>query len=202
MKKILLLFPGIVMVIALNAQQTFTISAVGVTFNPSSVTVNQGDIVRFNVGASHPVLQVSQSTWNSGGTTPLSGGFSFPSGTGDYTAGVPGTYYYVCTDHVSLEMKGTIVVNAITGLDDIQKNNGKKIFPNPATDFIIYQTGRNSLIHEIRILDITGKALIILQEPGFLNDQVRIDIGNLNNGIYFILVKSEDGIVSGKFLKS
>jgi plastocyanin len=203
MKKLMLFILSIVMVSVLNAQTVFNINESGFTFVPSDVTVNQGDIVRFNGTSFHPVREVSQATWNANGRTQLAGGFSFPSGTGDYTAGTPGTHYYVCTAHVvSFGMKGTITVNAITGLNDIQDNNGGKVFPNPATDFIIYQTGRNSSINEIRILDMYGKAVIILQEPVFSNEQVRIDIENLNKGIYFILVKSDDGTVSKKFLKS
>ncbi len=99
-------------------------------------------------------------------------------------------------------MKGTIVVNAITGLNDIKQENEGKVFPNPARDFITYQTVNSSTVHEIRILDITGKAIKVLQNPDISNDQVTIDIGNLNKGIYFLLVKSENGIVSKKFLKT
>ena len=203
MKKILLLFPGFIMLMSLNAQQTFIINqGIGDTFNPADVTVNQGDIVHFNLAPPHTVAQVSLATWNANDNTPLPGGFSFPSGSGDYTATTPGTIYYVCTVHASLGMKGTIVVNAITGINDIKKNAGGKVFPNPATEFITYQTKGTSIVHEVRILDFTGKTIEILQNPSVSDDQVKIDIGNLNRGIYFIIVRSEDGIESGKFLKS
>lgn len=94
------------------------------------------------------------------------------------------------------------MVNAITGINDIQKNSGGKVFPDPATDIITYQTKRNSSVSEIRIIDITGKAVIILQKPAISDDQVKIHIDKLNKGIYFILVRSENEIESGKFLKS
>jgi plastocyanin len=192
------------MVINLEAQQTFIINkGVGFTFDPAILNVNQGDIVHFNLSFPHAILQVSQATWNANDITPLPGGFSFPSGSGDYTTTTPGTIYYVCSTHVQLEgMKGTIVVNAITGINDIQKDTGRKPFPNPATDFINYPANGTSSVQEIRILDITGKPVQILQNPVISDDRVKIDVGSLKKGIYFILVKSADGIESGKFLKS
>lgn len=203
MKKLLFLFLSVLMLPELNAQQTFIINqGVGDTFDPSNIIVNQGDIVHFNLSAPHQIGQVTQTTWDANGSTLLPGGFSFPSGSGDYTTTTPGTIYYVCTVHASLGMKGTIVVNAITGVNDIQKNSGGKVFPNPATVFITYRTKETSNIHEVRILDFTGKTIKILQNPSVTDDQVKIEIGNLNRGLYFIIVRSDDGIESVKFLKS
>jgi plastocyanin len=203
MKNLIVFFLSIIIVNGLNAQTTYTIIGVGDSFSPATVTVNQNDIVRFNLNSTHDVEEVSKATWDVNGTTVLSGGFSFPSGSGDYTASTPGTHYYVCVNHVASHgMKGTIIVNAITAVNETQVENGVNVYPNPAGDFIIYKAGSNSTVHEIRILDLTGKMLLILNEPGFSENQIRIDIANLNKGIYFIMVKSEKGIVSKKFLKA
>lgn len=203
MKKLFVTLLVMYTVVTLNAQQTTVITNSGFAFSPDAVTVNQGDIVRFTLSASHPVLEVSQSTWNADGTTALPGGFSFPSGVGDYTATTPGVHYFVCTNHVaSNNMKGTITVNMVTGINDIQVENTGKIYPNPARDFIIYQTSRKSPVQEIRILDMTSRLVEILQKPFVLDDQVRIDVSSLSRGIYFIIVKSENGIISKKFIKS
>lgn len=204
MKKILLLFLSFLILINLSAQTTFTVNkGVGNSFNPAQVIVNPGDIVHFNLTAPHAILQVSLATWNANDVTPLPGGFSFPSGSGDYTATTPGIIYYVCTQHVATDgMKGTIVVNAITAINDIQNNSGGMVFPNPATNYITYQFKGKSSVNEIRIIDFTGKTVKIFQKPDVSEYQIKIDIGNLDRGIYFIIVKSEDGIESGKFLKS
>jgi plastocyanin len=190
--------------INLSAQTTFTVNkGVGNAFNPAQVIVNPGDIVHFNLTSPHDVTQVSLATWNANGTTPLAGGFVFATGSGDYTATTPGIIYYVCTQHVATDgMKGTIVVNAITAINDIQNNSGGMVFPNPATNYITYQSKVKSAVDEIRIIDFTGKTVKILQRPDVSDSQIRIDIGNLDRGIYFIIVKSENGIESGKFLKS
>lgn len=164
MKKTVFLVIGVFLGINLYSQQTFIINkGVGFTFDPATVTVNQGDIIHFNLSSPHAILQVSLDTWNANDITPLPGGFSFLSGSGDYTASTPGTIYYVCSTHVQLYgMKGTIVVNAITGINDIQKDASGKLFPNPATELLTYQSKGNTDIKEIRILDITGKAVKIL----------------------------------------
>jgi len=205
MKKILLQFLFLTILANLNAQQTFTVNmgSDGFSFDPAQLTVNQGDIVHFNLPAPHNVTQVSQTTWNANQTTPLPGGFLFPNGSGDYTANTPGTIYYVCTIHVASDgMKGTITVNVVTGINDIHYSGAGKLYPNPATDYITYQIKGTSVVHEIKIVDITGKTVKILQKPEVSDYQVIIDIANLNKGIYFILVKSDDGIESGKFLKA
>lgn len=204
MKKILLFFLSILSLTNLNAQTTFTVNkGVVNSFDPAEVIVNPGDIVHFNLTAPHTILQVSLATWNANGFTPLPGGFSFPLGSGDYTTISPGIIYYVCTQHVVLDgMKGTIVVNAITAINDIQNNSRGIVFPNPATNYITYQSKMTSAVNEIRIIDFTGKTVKILRKPDVSDYQIKIDIGNLDKGIYFIIVKSEDGTESGRFLKS
>jgi len=203
MKKIALFLLGFIVINSLYAQLTFTINkGVGDTFDPATLTVNQGDIVHFNLSAPHQVLQVSLDTWNANGTTALAGGFSFPTGSGDFTASTPGIIYYVCTVHVDLGMKGKITVNAITGINDITRNSRIKIYPNPANNFITYEMESISPVHTIKIINISGSEVKIIEKPEFSGKQIRIDIGNLNKGMYFIQVKSDDGIVSRKFMKS
>jgi len=192
----------ILMIISLQAQEVITIYSAGNSFNPADVTVNQGSIVRFDVGAGHPVLQVSEATWNANGTTPLPEGFSFSDGTGDYQANIPGTIYYVCTFHVNFGMKGTINVLDVTGIEDFQDSFDNNLYPVPAKIFITYFTKSISPIEEIRILDIAGRNMMTLPKPPILDGQVTIDIEHLRTGAYFIIVKSADRIISLKFLKS
>jgi plastocyanin len=203
MKKIQLLFLCIVISLSVNAQVIHTIvQGTGDTFSPADITVNQGDIIRFSLSSFHSILQVSETTWNANGSTALPGGFSFPTGSGDYTTTSPGIIYYICSVHIDLGMKGTITVSGVTGINDVPKHEGGVIYPNPAKDFINYQAKSNSPVQEIRIIDVTGKAVKIIQKPDITDDQVHIDVGNLNKGMYFIQVKSEGGFESRKFLKS
>ena len=39
------------------------------------------------------------------------GGFNFPSGEQTFVLDVPGTYFYVCTPHANMGMKGQFIVS-------------------------------------------------------------------------------------------
>jgi plastocyanin len=203
MKKLILLTSAIFALSQLSAQVTHTVSkGTGNTFSPASLTVNQGDVVHFALTAPHDVTQVSLETWNANGTTPLAGGFVFSTGSGDYTATSPGTIYYVCTIHVSAsQMKGSILVNAVTGINDIHTEVIPKLYPNPANDKITLRADKYSSIEEIRISDLSGKSVKVLSKPTISDDQVNMDIADLKKGIYFISVKTVNGIETEKLLK-
>ncbi|MBR9975652.1 MAG: hypothetical protein KFF77_08725 [Bacteroidetes bacterium] len=93
---------------------THTISNSGTSFTPATLSINLGDTVVFSLGTTHNAVEVSQATWNSNGNTPLAGGFSLPFGGGTVVPTATGTYYYVCSPHASLGMKGTITVTSTT----------------------------------------------------------------------------------------
>jgi plastocyanin len=90
--------------------ETHEISNEGFAFVPDDVSIQVGDTVEFTVGSPHPVLEVSQETWENNGTTALSGGFSVPPGDGKVSFTETGTHYYVCENHVGSGMKGIIRV--------------------------------------------------------------------------------------------
>lgn len=110
MRKLYLLFLGVLLSTAVMAATTVVTNS-GTTFTPANITITQGDTVQFNIGGSHNVVEVSQATYNANGTTS-NGGFTLPFGGGQLTGLTAGTYYYVCTPHASLGMKGTITVSA------------------------------------------------------------------------------------------
>ena len=84
-------------------------------FSPSDLTINLGDTVYFENLGSHNAVEVSEETYNSDGTAS-NGGFELYSD-GYVVFEEVGTYYYVCTPHVQMGMKGTITVqgNPIQG---------------------------------------------------------------------------------------
>lgn len=110
MKKIYSLFLLTILVVSSYAA-TVIVTNSGNTFTPAAITITQGDDVQFNIAFSHDVVEVSQATYNTNGTTS-NGGFTLPFGGGNLSGLTPGTYYYVCTPHAAVGMKGTITVNA------------------------------------------------------------------------------------------
>jgi plastocyanin len=103
-----------VLLLTTGAQATtYTVVDQGFSFSPSTLAINLGDTVVFNLAMIHTVVEVSQATWNINGNTS-NGGFSLPYGGGTLVLTNTGTYYYVCGPHASMGMKGTITVSQTT----------------------------------------------------------------------------------------
>lgn len=91
--------------------ETFEVKTKGLTFFPDILSIKKGDQVKFVLGSSHNVAQVEKETWDANLKNPLQDGFKVGFGeTKEVTFDQPGTYYYVCQPHASLNMKGIIVV--------------------------------------------------------------------------------------------
>src|ERR1043165_3595361 len=91
---------------------TWTVSTSGFTFSPDSITITQGDTVKFVLGASHNAQEVAANTWSGNSTTPITG-FQTGFGTTEIVAGLTqGLHYYVCGNHAGSGMKGRIFVQA------------------------------------------------------------------------------------------
>ncbi|MBI1781471.1 MAG: hypothetical protein HYR66_08885 [Sphingobacteriales bacterium] len=137
MKKILLAFLIISSILPDSHAATVNINIVGFSFSPNNITVNVGDVININTNINHPTTQVSQATWDANGTTAISGALFMSQTTTitfTITAGMAGTnIYYVCENHVlSSGMKGQIVVNLATGLEENAKSEFNfTIYPNP-----------------------------------------------------------------------
>ncbi|MBD3638709.1 MAG: T9SS type A sorting domain-containing protein [Crocinitomicaceae bacterium] len=114
--KNILLFTAIIALPTLGLSTVWTVVNSGTTFSPDAITITEGDSVQFNITASHNVVEVSQTTYNANGNTPLAGGFQLPFGGGLLLpADLPvGTHYYVCSPHAGFGMKGIITVNPCT----------------------------------------------------------------------------------------
>ncbi len=94
-----------------STPQTVTVTNSGFTFSPAEVTINAGDSVQWQIASIHTVVEVTEQNWNANLNTPKAGGFSTPFGGGTVKFDTPGTYFYVCSPHASLGMKGKVIVN-------------------------------------------------------------------------------------------
>jgi plastocyanin len=164
---------------------TWTITNSGTTFSPSTITITAGDDVIFNLASIHNAVEVSQATWNANGTTKLSGGFETAFGGGQVLSsqlGV-GTHYYVCTTHASLGMKGTIIVQNATGIEESKSSADFSIYPNPSLISVTIKANSSRIGSEFYIADLSGKKVA----SGRLDDEITvIDISQLVRGIYMI----------------
>src|SRR4030042_234297 len=96
---------------------TWTITSSGSAFTPATITITLGDDINFVLAEIHNAREVSQVSWDANNNTPLPGGFNIPYGGGlvpSAQLGI-GTHYYVCDPHISIGMKGKIIVQSTTG---------------------------------------------------------------------------------------
>jgi plastocyanin len=189
---------------------TVTITNSGFAFSPDDVTINQGDVVDFQLAGIHNAIEVSESTWLENMNTPLPG-FSVPLGGGLVPDLAPGIHYYVCGPHASGGMKGKITVNAVSGIGDNEA--GKQLFslyPNPTSGKFILQfleqgskpgpfTGSESPL-SLEISDMVGNKVFNLQDIR-ITEPAQIDITSLPDGIYFVRINENKKIYTTKLVK-
>ncbi len=171
--------------------KTWTILSSGMTFSPATVTINQGDSVKFTLDASHNAVEVSQTVWNANGTTS-NNGFSIPFGGGTVIPAklAVGTHYYVCTPHASLGMKGKIVVQAATGVLETKTESSFIVYPNPIVDHLNVQLNlTEATLVEIELFDLQGKQIgILMPQTPLVGSHVQSVYlpGNLIPGVYLV----------------
>ena len=82
-----------------------------------------------------------------------------------------------------------------TGIVETNNYPSVQIYPNPAKYELQIESGELRIIR-MEILDLSGK--IICQFNGYRN---QIDVSALSQGIYFIKIETDNGVVTRKFVK-
>ncbi len=174
-----------------------TITNVGTTFSPNTLTIEVGENVEFNLGGEHNAVEVTKATWDANGNTPKNGGFSVPFGGGEVVFNTAGTYYYVCEPHASVGMKGRIIVVPATAVLSVPENvSAFEVFPNPASDFVtISYTLHSSTFVDIRLINAVGVEIADIikesQGPGQYESKYYLN-NDLIPGIYYIRINSDN----------
>jgi plastocyanin len=202
MKKILILSAFVFLALAQAIAAKHTITASGMSFTPDAITIMPGDTVIFNLDMSHDAVEVSQATWMANGSVS-NGGFSLPFGGGMIVMNNPGTYYYVCTSHANVGMKGMITVQNVTGYSKPGPPDDIDVYPNPAKDFInVSVLGCNQEAGEVEIYSLTGQKYFGLSERMLPEKCVwQIDLGLLPAGMYILSIRQQGNVYSRKFVR-
>ena len=190
-------------IIRIQAQTNDTIKDNGFAFSPAEITANAGDTVVFVGSDFHPVLEVSEATWTNKGTTPLEGGFNFPSGSGKIKLTEAGVYYYVCTAHVaSDDMKGKITVIAPSAIPDIPGNAIASVYPVPLTGSTLYISFRSQAQKNlsVSVFDLAGN-LRTSSSGSTSNGLYSVDCTSLPKGLFLIKLSSDNRDSYTKFVK-
>lgn len=172
------------------AQTTVTVSSSGFTFSPATATINVGDTIKFVVGGSHTASQVSEVTWNANGSTVLSGGFDFGAGTNKFKFTEPGTYYYVCKPHAGMAMKGKIIVNGTTGVNEkLSSLANFSVYPSPVSSVgtVEFALAQSSDV-QLKIYNLLG-GVVRHESPVHFNagsHALHFSVENLQHGVYLL----------------
>ena len=176
--------------VALSSQAQNTISTLNnSTFSPATTTIELGESVTFNISGIHTATQVSEETWMANSNVPLPGGFNFTSGSHEYTPTEIGTIYFVCQPHAGSGMKGTIIVESTTAIEEAAAI-AFRIYPNPVADELTIEAqGMN----EFQLIDVQGREVM----RHTVNGNDRINVAQVPEGNYSALLKDEKGNVIG-----
>jgi len=181
---------------------TWTITNVGFTFSPATLTINQGDDVIFQIASIHTAVEVSLADWNALNVAPIIG-FALPSGGGTVPASqLPiGTHYYICQNHGFMGMKGSITVQALSGIQNHKVQDDILVYPNPAKENISIEANPSSVkAIEIKLFNFQGKLVNVLLSKTEISGLYRhsFSLKNTTPGIYFVQILSDDTITYQK----
>jgi len=93
----------------------------------------------------------------------------------------------------------TIEVKPLGVHDPAQELSKVTVYPNPATNELEIENG-NLFIYKIEMRDMGGR-MVLSQPFNILSAHHRIDVSNLNSGLYFVKIFTERGDVVQKVLK-
>lgn len=88
-------------------------------------------------------------------------------------------------------VSGTITA----GLNDVLANKFS-MFPNPAINKVTISNTENILVNTVNITDVNGR--IVNSQKG---SDAQIDVQDLDAGVYFVTIESNDGMTTKKFIK-
>ena len=121
--------------------------------------------------------------------TPVSGELSQ-----SFTPSVIGNYAIKIFQSICVDTSSCYQVSVV-GINNLFQKNNIRIYPNPALISIYIDDLNNYLF---QITDIVGQVII---QQKCNNNHENIDISQLQNGIYFIKVQTENGMIINKIIK-
>lgn len=159
--------------------------------NPTVVATSSSSVICTGNSATLNASGANTYNWNPGS---LSGTSVTVSPTLTTTYSVTGTSTAGCTNTKTV----SITVSACTGIQDLANENGFLIYPNPTSSKISISFFDFGNEVKIELIDLTGK---ILQTNLTVEEKMEIDISGLNNGMYFVKIKSSQKEVIKKIIK-
>jgi plastocyanin len=190
MKKIYTILLLTIVTVCMKAT-SYTITTSGFTYSPATLTVTVGDVVTIVANGTHPLAEVSQTTWNANGTATLSTGFGSKTSNYTFTITSATDIYYVCTNHVSMGMKGMITVSTVGVKEQNDMIGNINLFPNPAKDkfSVKFNSSENGIV-TAKLYSVCGQeveSLAVNKEFNAGTTTLNFDLqNNIPAGVYFV----------------
>ena len=86
-----------------------------------------------------------------------------------------------------------------TGISTHQLNSSISIYPNPSEDMFNITFSSSLLVDNISLLDIQGRVLKTILAPN--NNHIVINLDGFDDGVYFVKIISNQGIIIDKIIK-
>lgn len=187
--------------IELNAQTSYSVDVSGLSFTPSTLTINVGDtVVWTNTGGTHNV-NGSTSIYSS---NPESFGNEIGTGwTYSHVFTIAGTYDYRCDLHYSSGMVGQVQVNEVATDISVLDSQDPEIFlyPNPVKNQLHLVIKKQKLMEtSVSIYNLLG-GKILIQPISINSEQIDFDVSVLKSGVYFFKVENQQLTKIFKFSK-
>ncbi len=100
----------------------------------------------------------------------------------------------------NIKISATSVDNLLGSDSFDELKDGFKVFPNPANSIISISNTENATINKISITDVNER---IVKTENFVNiSDIEVNVSDLNNGLYFMNIYSENGLTTKKIIKN
>jgi hypothetical protein len=112
-----------------------------------------------------------------------------------------GWYWVAVTNEVNgcASASDSMNISSLTGVKQLSVNNNQlSIYPNPASNQLLVESGR--LINEITITNLLGQTELKSPSGDLGVTKQTIDVSSLADGLYFITVNTDTGTVTDKFV--
>jgi plastocyanin len=176
------------------AQTTHNVAITNYMFSPSTLTINQNDIVKWTC---------TQGTHNVNGTTgtfannPASFGTTVKSATWNYSFPftVPGKYDYQCDPHASMGMTGTITVLAATGIDNNNLNNELDVYFDKTNKKMVFKlnSDQSQLVAPFSLKVFNTLGVVVHQAPNLNGLEMAIDCRQWAPTVYLYTIADRNG---------
>lgn len=118
----------------------------------------------------------------------------------DLTAG---TYTVVVTDAngCTETIDAVVVTNYLIGTENIKGLTNLVLSPNPAKDYAQLNISfENSVDLTVALIDVTGRVLETRHAGNTANEQMRFDVNNLAEGVYFLKITANGESIAKRFV--